>query len=67
MPYDHWRITPDFDEIQLFIVKEPSTRLAMMLAEEADIVVLPFELQKPAIAGGMEVVEAVSKTMPIYV
>ena len=67
VPYDHWRITPEFDEILLSIVKEPSTRLAMILAGEADIVVLPFELQKTAVDGGMEVVEAVSKTMPIYV
>ena len=67
VPYDHWRITPDFDEIQLFTVKEPSTRLAMMLAGEVDIVILPFELQQAAINGGMEVVVAESQTSPIYV
>ena len=67
VPYDHWRINPDFDEIQILVVKEASTRLAMVLAGEADIVVLPFELQPAAIDGGMEVVQAVSKTTPIYV
>ena len=67
VPYDHWRITPDFDEIQLFTVKEPSTRLAMMLAGEVDIVILPFELQQAAINRGMEVVVAESQTSPIYV
>ena len=67
VPYDHWRIAPEFDEIQLFIVKESSTRLAMVLAGEAEIVILPFELQKPAIDAGLEVVQAVSTTSPIYV
>ena len=41
VPYQHWRKTPDFPELQIFFVKEQSTRLAMLLAGEADIVTLP--------------------------
>ena len=35
VPYDHWRVNPDFSELQFFFVKEQSTRLAMLLADEA--------------------------------
>jgi ABC-type transport system substrate-binding protein len=35
--YDHYRVNPDFQELQIKLVKEPATRLAIMLAREGYI------------------------------
>jgi len=37
---DHWRKSPDFDEIKMIQVQEAATRLAMLLAEEVHIIPL---------------------------
>jgi ABC-type transport system substrate-binding protein len=37
---NHWRITPEFHELEMIQVKESATRLAMLLAKEADIIPL---------------------------
>ena len=64
--YDHWRITPDFEEIQIFIVLEPSTQLANLLAGEADLGRLPFDLQGPAIDGGLKIIESTIPSTTVY-
>ena len=66
VPYQHWRKTPDFPELQIFFVKEQSTRLAMLLAGEADIVTLPSDLESTAVSNGMEVIPARVGTAPLY-
>lgn len=66
VPYEHWRVTPDFSELQLIYAKEASTRLAMILAGEAHIALLPSDLEPVAIAAGMRVTPAVSATVPLY-
>lgn len=55
VPYKHWRVTPEFKELEMRFVKEDATRLAMLLAEEAHIVELPRDLQKQALGRGMKV------------
>jgi ABC-type transport system substrate-binding protein len=35
--YDHYRVNPDFQELEIRLVKEPATRLAIMLAREGYI------------------------------
>ena len=50
---DHWRHTPEFDELQMLFVSETSTRLAQLLADESHMAVLPKDLQDEALAGGM--------------
>jgi peptide/nickel transport system substrate-binding protein len=37
VPYAHWRIRPDFKELEFLIVREELTRLAMLLTGEAHI------------------------------
>ena len=37
---DHWRITPEFHELEINQVQEASTRQAMLFANEADIIPL---------------------------
>src|SRR5262249_55990852 len=34
VPYQHWRVTPDFQELQLLLVPEPTTRLGMVFRGE---------------------------------
>ena len=65
VPYQHHAGTPDFQEVQILRVPEHSTRLAMVLAKEADIVMLPRDLEPTAIAGGMEVLEATIPSVPV--
>ena len=66
VPYDHYRITPDFPELQMFFVKEHATRLAMLLSGEAHIAALPPDLEATALNNGMEVISARTPTVPLY-
>ena len=66
VPYEHYRKTPDFQELQLFFVKEHATRLAMLLSGEAHIAALPSDLEKTALENGMEVISARTPTVPLY-
>ena len=58
VPYDHWRQTPDFPELQMNIVAEPATKLAMLLAEEVHMVQLPPDLEKTAVDQGYRVISS---------
>ena len=64
--YEHWRVTPDFQELKFFFVIEPSTTLAMLLADEVDLAVLPFDLQSTALDQGLEVVRSTAPTIVVY-
>jgi peptide/nickel transport system substrate-binding protein len=66
VPYQHWRVTPDFQELQLLLVPEPTTRLAMLLRGEAHLAIVPFETQPQATAKGLKVLKATVPTMPVY-
>ena len=66
VPYDHYRVTPDFAELQLFFVKEHATRLAMLLSGEAHIAALPPDLEATALDNGMETITARTPTVPLY-
>jgi ABC-type transport system substrate-binding protein len=52
---NHWGEKPDFKELEIRIVPEETTRLALLLSGEAHIVDLPRELQKEALGRGMQV------------
>lgn len=54
--FEHWRITPDFPELQIFFTPESSTRLAMLTTGEVYAADLPRDLQRAAIAQGAEVI-----------
>ena len=56
---NHWRgERPEFKELEIRLVPEESTRLAMLLGGEAHIVDLPRELQKEAISRGMKLISS---------
>ena len=41
---EHWRKTPEMEELQFILVKEDATRVAMLLAGETHIIDLPWSL-----------------------
>ena len=66
VPYTHWRVTPEFKELQFLLVPEPTTRLAMLIRGEAHLALLPFDTQPQATAKGMKVLKATVPTMPTF-
>lgn len=46
VPYQHWRVAPDFPALELRWVREPSTRLASLLAGEVHMALLSNDLQQ---------------------
>jgi len=61
---DHWSGTNiDYDSLEIRFVGEPATRLAMLLAGEADLVSLPRELQPDAVAQGHEIIASAQTSM----
>ena len=52
-PYPHWKMTPDFQELEIRWVPEASTRLAGLLAEEIHVTELPDDLEPQAESAGM--------------
>ena len=54
--YQHWRKTPDFPELKISFVREPSTQLAMLVAGEVHAAEIPRDLQVGAQAVGMKVI-----------
>jgi len=55
---NHWSEKPDFKELEIRIVPEETTRFAMLMSGEAQIVDLPRELQKDALSKGMKVISS---------
>jgi ABC-type transport system substrate-binding protein len=53
VPYQHWRIQPEFQELELRWQKEASTRLASLLAGEVHVTTLPQDLIVEAQKQGM--------------
>ena len=55
---NHYRRTPEFEELEFIWIDETATRLAMLLNNEADIAVLGRDQFPQAINAGMEVVNS---------
>ena len=56
--YDHWRITPDFREIDIRSIREPATRFAVIQAREGHIGAINRSLLGQAIADNLEIRES---------
>ncbi|MYC29554.1 MAG: ABC transporter substrate-binding protein [Chloroflexi bacterium] len=52
----HWRKTPDFPELRINFVAEPSTQLAQLVTGEVHAAEIPRDLQVGALSRGMVVV-----------
>ncbi|MEK7806973.1 MAG: ABC transporter substrate-binding protein, partial [Chloroflexota bacterium] len=57
----HWRVVPDFKELQIFYVPEASTRLAQLLAGEVHISEIDRSLKAEVLKRGLKVE---SSTLP---
>ena len=66
VPFQHYRNNPDFPELQLLNVKEPGTRLALLLTEAAHIGQVESRHHELAINRGLEVVQATVPSTPVY-
>ncbi len=58
VPYDHWRVNPDFATLKISTIPEDATRLALLLTGEADMVDVPKVLFDQATDAGMVVFES---------
>lgn len=65
--YKHWRTTPDFPEFEFRFMREPSTRLATLLAGEAQLAALPQDLLEQASRSGSKVVKGRVPALRTYV
>lgn len=54
-PGDHWRITPDFPELEFRWINEVSTRLSALLAKEIHMTDLPPDLQTQPVDQGFRI------------
>jgi peptide/nickel transport system substrate-binding protein len=63
VPYDHWRVTPDFETLTYFFAGEDLTRVAMLRTNEADIAEIPRELQESVVDEGYAIARS---TLPAY-
>ena len=52
---NHWRKTPEFDELQILLVKESATRMAMLFAREADLIPVVRTQKQSILDGGFKV------------
>ena len=64
--YDHWRVNPDFEEIEIKDVREAATRLAIMLAREGHIATINRALIQEAIDDGLEVVDSSVRSVTAF-
>ncbi len=53
VPYQHWRVTPEFPELELRFISEESTRLAALLTGEVHVSPLATDLHETAFSKGM--------------
>ncbi len=66
VPYEHWRVTPDFPELEYVYINENATSLAALLAGEIHMARLPGDLEATAVDRGMRVIEAGDPTVALY-
>ena len=67
VPYDHWRVNPEFKNLRISTTPEDLTRLAMLLKGEANMVDVPKVLHQQAIDEGMEVIESPLPTVGLTI
>ncbi|MDE2970618.1 MAG: ABC transporter substrate-binding protein [Chloroflexota bacterium] len=57
VPYEHWRITPDFPEFEYRWLAEASTRLAALIAGEVHLASIPKDNVGTATSEGMKLIQ----------
>ena len=67
VPYDHWRVNPEFKHMRISTTPEDLTRLAMLLTGEANMVDVPKVLHQQAVDEGMEILESPLPTVGLSI
>ncbi|MCE2500016.1 MAG: ABC transporter substrate-binding protein [Dehalococcoidia bacterium] len=67
VPYDHWRVNPEFKQMRITTTPEDLTRLALLLTGEANMVDVPKVLHQQAIDEGMEILESPLPTVGLTI
>ncbi len=67
VPYDHWRVNPEFKSLRITTTPEDLTRLALLLTGEANMVDVPKVLHQQAINAGMEILESPLPTVGLTI
>ncbi len=67
VPYDHWRVNPEFKRLRITTAPEDLTRLAMLLTGEANMVDVPKVLHQQATDAGMEILESPLPTLGLTI
>ncbi|MFN0070822.1 MAG: ABC transporter substrate-binding protein [Chloroflexota bacterium] len=66
VPFQHWRVTPDFPEFEFRYQREASTRLASLLSGEAQIADLPQDLLAQAEKQGFKILKGVFPGVRVF-
>jgi peptide/nickel transport system substrate-binding protein len=66
VPYQHWRINPDFPEFEYRLTKELSTRIAQLKAKEIQIAGLPPEIIGQAEGPGYKIIKSRSAGLQAF-
>ncbi len=67
VPYEHWRVNPEFKRLRISTTPEDLTRLALLLTDEANMVDVPKVLHQQAIDEGMEIFESPLPTVGLTI
>ncbi len=67
VPYDHWRVNPEFKHMRITTTPEDLTRLALLLTGEANMVDVPKVLHQQALDEGMEILESPLPTVGLTI
>ncbi len=57
VPYQHWRATPEFEELELRFISEEFTRLAALQVGEVHVTPLATDLHRVAFGDGMQLIK----------
>ena len=62
---DHWRVTPEFQNVTFLLVPEEATRVAMLLAGEADLAPISYDSVPTIESEGLQVLSIPQSWVPL--
>jgi peptide/nickel transport system substrate-binding protein len=62
---NHWRVTPEFETVTFLLVPEEATRVAMLLAGEADLAPISYDSVESITGAGLHVVSIPGSWVPL--
>ncbi len=62
---NHWRVTPEFETVTFLLVPEEATRVAMLLAGEADLAPISYDSVETVEGAGLHVVSIPQNWVPL--